>query len=98
MYANENAWRQCKLRRYTLRLDGFVSIHASLSGGEVTTKPFRMRGKVLTLNLATSAAGSVQVEIQESNGKSIEGFSITDCQEIFGDEVERVVEWKLGSD
>jgi hypothetical protein len=98
MYVNENFWRQCKLRRYTLRLDGFVSIHTPLSGGEVITKPFTMCGKALTLNLATSAAGSIQVEIQESDGKPIEGLTIADCQEIFGDEIERVVEWKLGSD
>ncbi len=43
MYVNEGFWRQCKLRRYTLRLDGFVSIQAPLSGGEVVTKPFTMR-------------------------------------------------------
>ena len=57
MYVNESFWRQCKLRRYTLRLDGFVLIHAPLSGGEVITKPLVMRGKALALNLATSAAG-----------------------------------------
>lgn len=98
MYVNESFWRQCKLRRYTLRLDGFVLIHAPLSGGEVITKPLVMRGKALTLNLATSAAGSIQVEIQASDGKLTGGFAIADCQEIFGDEIERVVEWKTGTD
>lgn len=28
----------CKLRRFTVRLDGFVSVHAPASGGEFTTK------------------------------------------------------------
>jgi len=98
MYVNEGFWRQCKLRRYTLRLDGFVSIQAPLSGGEVVTKPFTMSGRELTLNLATSAAGSIQVEIQSGDGKPIEGFALADCPEIFGDEIERVVEWKKGSD
>ena len=31
------------LRRYTLRLDGFVSVNAPLSGGAVLTKPIRSR-------------------------------------------------------
>jgi hypothetical protein len=98
MYVNEGFWRQCKLRRYTLRLDGFVSIQAPLSGGEVVTKPFTMRGKELTLNFATSAAGSVRAEIQTSDGNPIDGFALTDCPEIFGDEIERVVKWKKGTD
>ena len=98
MYVNEGFWRQCKLRRHTLRLDGFVSVQAPLSGGELVTKPFTMRGNELTLNLATSAAGSIQVEIQTSDGKPIDGFALTDCPELFGDEIERTVRWKKTSD
>ena len=30
----------CQMRRYTLRPDGFVSVHAPLSGGELLTKTF----------------------------------------------------------
>jgi hypothetical protein len=31
--------REVRLRRYTLRLDGFVSVHANASGGTLLTKP-----------------------------------------------------------
>lgn len=84
-------------RRFTLRTDGFASVRAGADGGELTTKPLTFSGKQLSLNYSTSAAGSVRVEIQDAAGKPIDGFSATDCEEIIGDEIERVVRWKAGS-
>ena len=55
-------------------------------------------GKELVMNFSTSAAGSVRVEIQNIDGKPIEGFTLDDCPEIFGDRIEQVVKWKGGSD
>jgi hypothetical protein len=49
------------------------------------------------MNFSTSAAGSVQVEIQDASGKPIEGFAMADCPEIFGDRIEQVIAWKGGS-
>jgi hypothetical protein len=88
----------CQTRRYTLRVDGFVSVQAPLAGGQMVTKPIKFDGKELAVNLSTSAAGSLQVEIQDVDGKPIEGFALDDCPAIFGDEIERVVTWKGGSD
>jgi hypothetical protein len=85
-------------RRYTLRLDGFVSVEAPLAGGECTTQPLVFAGKELTLNFSTSAAGSIRIELQDSTGKLIDGFALADCPEVFGDDLERVVVWKGGSD
>lgn len=96
IYVNESFWRKCRLRRYTLRLDGFVSVQASLSGGEVVTKPFRMSGSKLILNVATSAAGCVQVEVQSASGQPLAGLALDDCREIFGGDVQRAVQWKDG--
>ena len=101
VYATEGGWvgESRALRRYTLRIDGFVSAYGPLSGGEVLTKPIMFAGKELVLNMATSVAGSIRVEIQDGRaGRTIEGFSLDDCQEVFGDEVERVVHWSSGSD
>ena len=41
---------------------------------------------------------SSRVEIQDAFGKSLPGFALTDCAEIVGDEIERVVRWKNGPD
>jgi hypothetical protein len=82
------------LRRHTLRIDGFVSAWAPLSGGELRTRPLRFTGKKLVLNCATSAVGTIRVEVQDEVGKPLEGFSLTDCAEIYGDSLERTVTWK----
>jgi hypothetical protein len=98
VYATEGFWRTVSLRRYTLRIDGFVSVNAPLSGGEFVTRPITFRGKELVMNFSTSAAGSVRVEIQTVDGKPIEGFGLEDSSETFGDQIEQVVAWKGGSD
>ena len=88
----------CQTRRHTLRIDGFVSVQAPFAGGQMVTKPITFEGKELAINFATSAAGSLQVEIQDADGKPIEGFTLDDCPAVFGDEIERVVTWKGGPD
>jgi len=99
-FGTESMWtgNSNELRRYTLRLDGFVSAHAPRAGGALLTKPFRFRGKHLALNFATSAIGSVRVEVQTEDGRPVPGFTLDDCEPIFGDTVERVIGWRGGSD
>ena len=86
------------LTRYSLRLDGFVSVHAPYIGGELITRSFIFKGSELEINFATSAAGGIQVEIQNANGEAIPGFSLADCPEFIGDEIEHIVHWQNGSD
>jgi len=88
----------CRLRRFTLRLDGFVSANAPLQGGELVTHPLTFSGGVLSLNAGTSAAGSVRVEIQDGDGRALEGYGLSDCDEIYGDHLECAVTWKGSAD
>jgi len=85
-------------RRYTLRLDGFVSVNAPLAGGEFITKPFTFTGKQLEINYATSAAGQMRVELQDATGNPIPGLALDDCEPIYGDHIARIVKWKGGDD
>ena len=87
-----------RLRRFSIRMDGFVSVHANFQGGEMITRPLKFTGKKLSINVSTSAAGSIRVEIQDAAGKPIPGFALDDCPEIFCDQIDRVVAWKSGSD
>lgn len=89
-YQQEGSW----VRRHTLRLDGFVSINAPLSGGELLTRPVRFVGDQLQINFATSVAGGVRVELQDAAGAAIAGYSLADCDEQFGDQLDRVVTWR----
>ena len=100
LYALEDYWhgQGSALRRYTLRLDGFVSVSASWNGGALLTKPLIFDGSQLELNFSTSAAGSLRVELQYENGQPIPGFSLEDCHEYFGDSTERVVTWNRDPD
>ncbi len=95
LYATEGYWTDAatKIRRYTLRIDGFTSARASYDGGELVTKPLTFAGDQLSLNFATSAAGSLKVEIQDVEGQPIDGFRLEDCLPIFGDQLDRVVTW-----
>jgi len=85
-------------RRYTLRLDGFVSVNAPLDGGELLTKPLAFTGRQLEINYATSAAGQIRVELRDAAGKPIPGFALDDCEPIWGDHISRIVKWKGGDD
>ena len=82
-----------RLRRYTLRIDGFVSGSARMAGGELLTKSLIFDGSELVLNFSTGAAGSVQVEIQNEGGHQIEGFAMAECHEVWGDDLARTVKW-----
>lgn len=86
------------VRRYALRLDGFASVIAPYAGGELLTKPLRFQGAQLHLNFATSAAGSLRIEIQDAQGQPIPGYRIEDSDEAVGNSTDRVAQWKSGSD
>ncbi len=100
LYASESYWtgKGSQVRRYSLRLDGFVSIQAPADGGELVTRPITFTGAKLTINFATSAAGTIRVELQDVAGKPIPGFALDDCPAIYGDTIDRVVTWNSGFD
>lgn len=99
VYVNENyAQPTAHLKRYSMRIDGFASLHTGYDGGTMTTKPLVFSGKELEINYSTSAAGSVRIEIQDQNEKPIPGFEMENCQEIIGNEIERIVFWRGNPD
>ena len=87
-----------QVRRYSLRLDGFASVRAPHSGGELITRPLVFSGAQLELNFATSAAGSLRVEIQDADGKAIPGYGLRESVDIFGSRIAGMATWKRGTD
>ena len=77
---------------------GFASVNAGYAGGELLTRPLRFEGSELVLNYATSAAGSVRVEVQDVGGRPMPRFKVAESVEMYGDEIERVVSWEGGAD
>lgn len=99
IYVNENyAQVSAHLKRYSMRIDGIASLSADFEGGELITKPFTFVGNKLEINYSTSAAGSIRIEIQDIDGKAISGFSLEESEEIIGNEISRVVQWKGNAD
>ena len=99
VYTNQDyAQPSAHLRRYSLRLDGFASVHADYAGGEFVTKPLKFSGKELAINFSTSAAGGLKIEIQDEGGKAMPGFALKDAREQIGNEIDRVISWNAGSD
>ena len=60
--------------------------------------PFIFAGSQLNLNFSTSAAGSLQVEIQQQDGSPIPGFTMQDCLPVIGDKIDGAVRWKNDPD
>jgi hypothetical protein len=87
MYCFENHWsgRAAEWRRYTLRQDGFVSMHADAKEEIVVTKPFTFEGSKLLANMETSARGYIYFEIKASDGTEIKS-----C-EMFGDDIDKPI-------
>ncbi len=81
-------------RRLTIRKDGFVSVHADRDGGDLTLVPLRFQGRHLQINFATSAAGSVRVQLEDWGGKAIPGFALEDCDEVIGNSLDRIISWQ----
>lgn len=99
LYGMEN-WRMpsVAIRRYCLRTDGFVSLHAGYGGGAFTTRPFVFSGTKLELNYSTSAVGCAKAELQDASGVAVPGFTFADSQELFGDEIAGTIGWGEGAD
>ena len=90
---------ETRIRRASLRVDGFVAVEGPYTGGGAfTTRPMQFGGRRLELNYRTSGGGSIKVELQDAAGQPIPGFSLADCNEIFGDKIDGVVRWKSGED
>ncbi len=95
LYVNQDyAQPTAHLRRYSLRLDGLASIRTGATEAELLTKPFVFSGSELHINFATSAAGGLRFELQSLDGQPTPGFTLADCQEQIGNEIDRAVSWK----
>jgi len=95
---NEMSIYTTPFRRWTLRTDGFASVHAGADEGELITRPLRFQGKQLLINYATSAGGNLRVELQDAAGKPLPGFTLADCPALVGDTIEQPVKWTTGGD
>ena len=79
--------------RAAVRLDGFVAAEAGFAGGELVTRPLRFDGPRLELNADTGGGGWVRAELQDENGRPLEGFSAADSIPVSGNSVRLAAAW-----
>jgi hypothetical protein len=84
------------LWRMLLRTDGIASLNAGYSGGEMITKPFTFKGNSLDINYATSSVGNIRAELQDCEGRSLDGFELDNCNVLYGDKISDPVIWTQG--
>lgn len=102
-YASENyigdQGKPARMRRLKLRQDGFVSVHFGAEYGELVTRPFVLTENSLSLNLETSAWGTLTVEILDEYGNVIPDYGRNNMYSIYGDSLDIRPMWhKCGSD
>lgn len=72
----------------TIRRDRFVALEASFDGGEIVTKPLRLKSSALRLN-ATSSFGEIRVEAVDAAGSVL-----ARSRPVRADGLDLAVEWK----
>ncbi|MCA1809884.1 MAG: hypothetical protein LC725_10615 [Lentisphaerae bacterium] len=97
-WCEHNGYPSLRLRRGTIRTDGFVSVHAGCRVGEALTRPITFTGAGLTVNYTTSAAGSIRFELCAPDGAPIPGLTLKDSEILFGNEIEHTVSWQGKTD
>ena len=86
------------MRRYEMRLDGFVSLHAGCDETVIVSHPFIFDGDRLEFNYKTTVAGSFYVELLDLQKNPYPGFEMSQCDEMFGDTVARDISWNENHD
>lgn len=81
----------------SLRRDGFASMQAGASEGELVTKPLLFAGRHLFVN-GNFADGELSVEVLDSQGRVIEPFSRDNCEVFTANSTATEVKWKGGMD
>ncbi|WP_203329059.1 hypothetical protein [Candidatus Laterigemmans baculatus] len=82
-----------RLRRFTYRVDGFVSVRSGDAGGELRTKPLTFSGDTLALNFATHDGGTLRVHLETAAGEPI-----ASSEPLTGDAIAHTVPWPQGTE
>ena len=80
-----------------LRRDGFASLNAGASTGQITTRPVTFTGSRLFVN-ADCAQGELKAEVLGDDGKVIAPFSLGNCAPVAADTTLTPVTWHGGAD
>ena len=75
-----------------MRKDGFASLDAGAAGGQIVTRPLAGTSGPLLLN-ANASGGSIQVEVLDSEGNVVPGYSAAEFDVIGTDGIDLPATW-----
>jgi hypothetical protein len=84
--------------RWVQRVDGFVSANTGNVEGLLRTRPVKVTGARLRLNLDTGALGELRVGLTDAAGKPIAGFELEQCTPIQINSTGAAVTWSGNDD
>jgi len=76
-----------------LRRDGFASMDADATGGELLTRPLTFSGKHLFVN-ANTAEGELRAEVLDEAGNPLAPFTVDNCQPLSTDSTLAPIRWE----
>jgi len=80
----------------TLKPDRFIALVAGPLESELVTVPLVLPSGDIRLNANVEPGGWVGVEIQDENGRPVDGFRMEECAPIAGDSLSHEVRWSGG--
>lgn len=80
-----------RVRRFTYRVDGFVSLRAGQQGGQLLTKPLTYDGSDLLVNCQTGPGGSLKIQLETTDGQAL-----ATSKPFSGDAIDQPLAWDSG--
>jgi len=85
--------KEIVIARAVWRRDGFVSLDAADDGGTITTVPFELTDRYLTINAVTEEGGSIRAELLDAEGEPLSGYAAGESSVFSGDSLAALMRW-----
>ena len=82
----------------TMRVDGFVSLHAEDQEGILVTKIFEFKGRGMVINATVRDKGYIKMEVLDANGQLIPGYTQKECKPLINDNLYHIMSWNGKTD
>lgn len=76
------------------RKDGFISLDADVTGGELVTVPLQASGDRLTVNMDANSGGALKIAVLDAEGHPLPGFDEKDADALWNNDLAKIASWQ----